>query len=733
MNGNESLTFLPTTPTMLFGIVAVIATAVLSFINWRRSGFARGTGLLETLRLLLVILVAVTLNQPEWRQEVRPEQKPLLAVLWDDSHSMDTHDVIDPQRPTDPPKTRAECVKPFLEEAIWKPISTRMDVVFEPFSSTLPEPREGSDLNEALSRMLAQHETLRGMVLLSDGGWNEGLPPVRAATQLRMEGIPVFSVPVGSDTRLPDVELVAFDAPTFGVIRKPLRIPFTVESALPRDYDVLVSLTSSTGEEVTKHVRVPAMGRLQDTITWRPTTPGDYTLTMRVPQAPDEIIADNNEMEVPVAIRDESLQVLLIESVPRWEYRYLRNALERDPGVDVTCLLFHPGLSKVGGGRGYIKTFPDSQDLTKYDVIFLGDVGVGDKQLTDDQCKNISRMVRSQAAGLVFMPGSSGRQLTLLSTELGKLYPVVVNAAQPTGWGARLPGQFELTKIGQRSLLTKLEESDEANAERWEKLPGFQWYAAVIRAKAGTEVLAVHRTERTTDGRVPLIATKTYGTGKILFMGTDGAWRWREGVEDKYHYRFWGQVARWMAYQRNMAQDKSMRLFYSPDRPQTDNVLTLNANAISLGGDPLLEGTVVAQIVSPSGKTDSVRLNPGGKDSWGLFTGTFTPQEHGTYEVTMTCRENGAVLETTFDVQGTSREKLGQPARFDVLKEISAVSRGKMTSLEEVQDLLDELAELPEPEPIVRRLRIWCHPLWAGMIVVLMGVFWIGRKMIGAI
>src|SRR5438105_12925440 len=53
-------------------------------------------------------------------------------------------------------------------------------------------------------------------------------------------------------------------------------------------------------------------------------------------------------------------------------------------------------------------------------------------------------------------------------------------------------------------------------------------------------------------------------------MGTDGAWRWRKGVEDKYHYRFWGQVVRWMAYQRNMVKGETMRLYYSPDQPRRD-------------------------------------------------------------------------------------------------------------------------------------------------------------------
>ena len=42
-------------------------------------------------------------------------------------------------------------------------------------------------------------------------------PPVLAASRLRLHNIPVFSIPVGSRTRLPDVELLSLDAPTFGI------------------------------------------------------------------------------------------------------------------------------------------------------------------------------------------------------------------------------------------------------------------------------------------------------------------------------------------------------------------------------------------------------------------------------------------------------------------------------------------------------------------------------------
>ena len=157
-------------------------------------------------------------------------------------------------------------------------------------------------------------------------------------------------------------------------------------------------------------------------------------------------------------------------------------------------------------------------------------------------------------------------------------------------------------------------------------MPGFQWYAPVLRAKAGSEVLAVHKDTSNEAGRIPLLVTRSYGAGKVLFMGTDGAWRWRKGVEDKYHYRFWGQVVRWMAYQRNMAKGETMRLFYVPDQPRMNQTLTLHANVMDKAGEPLRNGEVSARIEAPSGKTQTVRLSSAG-DEWGVFVGRYNPEE----------------------------------------------------------------------------------------------------------
>ncbi|HIL70049.1 MAG TPA: hypothetical protein EYG38_09405, partial [Verrucomicrobia bacterium] len=608
-----------------------------------------------------------------------------------------------------------------------------LNVVFEPFSSKLDPAEEGTDLNAGLSQVLENNSNLRGVVLLSDGDWNVGRSPVEAATQFRMKGVPVFAVSVGSKIPLPDIELVSMDAPTFGVAQKPLRIPFVVRSTLGQDRDLNVTLNVNDQPAITKIVRVPAMGQTQQNLTWTPTVTGDYTLTIGIPQDPLDLISENNAISAPIVVRKEQLQVLVIESFPRWEYRYLRNALERDPGVAVTCLLFHPELPKVGGGRSYVKQFPSANELSRFDVVILGDVGVVPKQLTIAQVRDLKQLVSAQAAGLVFMPGRYGWQDTLTTGLLADLYPVVMDSARTTGIGSIVPGHFSLTQSGQRSLLTRLADSDQQNTDIWRKLPGFHWYAGIRRAKVGTEILAVHDQETTESGRVPLIVTKTYGTGKVLFMGTDSAWRWREGVEDLYHYRFWGQVARWMAYQRQKAQGKSMRLFCSPDRPRVDDKVMMKANVLDALGGFLEEGAVVVKTISPSGKMQSIRLQPGEGDARGLFSGSFVPKEPGNYRLVASSAETGSSIQTDLSVQGLNRERQGRLARFDVLEEIAAIAQGRMVPVSEVKSLLDHLASLPDPEPKMHRTRIWAHPIWGGLLILLMGIFWTGRKIIGVV
>jgi hypothetical protein len=733
----QALRFFTTPWTIGISAALVAATLAVALLTWRRSGFAVGTGLVELLRVAIATLVAVLLNQPEWVEEYRPDEKPTVVVLHDASRSMDTKDIVT----TDGngsgaagPRTRREAVAPLAESGFWKPLEGRFQVVVEPVAAA--PPGTATDLAEPLGTLAERFAALRAVVLASDGDWNKGRPPLDAAQTLRLAQVPVFAVPAGSPTKLPDLDLTSLDCPTMGVAGKPVRVPFTIVSSLPTERVVVATLATSTGEKLVKEVRLPPMATVTDWVYWTPPAVGDYTVTLAIPVEPGEILPDNNQRTAPIAIRQENLKVLVVESVPRWEYRYLRNALSRDPGVEVSCLLFQPGLSKRGGGtKDYIQKFPSGLDeLSKYDVVFLGDVGVGEGQLTDEDCRLLKGLVEYQASGLVFMPGWRGEQASLAGTALDELCPVVIDPARSDGMASEAPRRLVLTEAGRKSLLTKLADGGTENLAVWESLPGGQWHGPVLRAKAGSEVLAVHEDAANEYGRIPLLVTRSFGAGKVLYMATDGAWRWRKGVEDKYHYRFWGQVVRWMAYRRNMARGERMSLSFAPEQPQLGQTLAIDARVTESSGEPLSRGEVTARITAPSGAVETVRFAaPGGDGEWGVFAATFTPTEPGTHELVLACKETGDTLDASVFVQGSAEEGIGKAARPEVLAEIAQVTRGKVVRPDEIAGLVESLAALPDPPPSVRRLQLWSHPLVAASLVTLLGLFWIGRKRQGLV
>jgi hypothetical protein len=742
----QSLTFSTNPWLVVLSIAICLACLALSWFAIRRSNYQRSVIGLEALRNAAVILGALLLNQPEWIENFRSVEKPTFAILIDRSQSMQTRDVVTRNPGTslgDPSsdsasvrgnaQTRAEAVEPLVDAAAWSSLRSIANISI----STFPTEGkiDGSDLAAPLNAALDAGSGMLGVLMISDGDWNLGEPPVSVASRYRTMGVPIFSLPVGSPNRLPDIELLSLDTPTFGIVNKGVRIPFTIESSLPRDVVAQVVITPSDGERLTKEVRIRAMSRTADSVVWTPKNEGDYTIQVDVPLNANEMIDNNNALSAPIAIRQEKLKVLVIDSFPRWEYRYLRNALSRDPGVDVACLLFHPDLDKVGGGnRDYIKEFPATlEELSKFDVVFLGDVGLRDGQLTAEQCKMLRGLVEFQASGLVLMPGPHGNLQSLAETEIEPLFPVVLDDSRLDGFGSRNAMRMELTEAGRRSLLTKLADTQDDNVDVWANLPGFQWHTAVSRAKAGSEVLAVHESAMGEQGRMPLLVTKTFGAGKVLFMGTDGVWRWRRGVEDKYHYRFWGQVVRWMAYQRNMAKGESMRFYFSPDSPSIGQTLTLRANIMQTSGEPLGEGDVTTKIEAPSGKTQVVRLTSGGAESWGSFEGRYEATEPGLHQVTLLCKQTNETLETSFFVQGTSRERIGQAARPKVLEELARLTGGKTLAIGDRDQWVDAIRTAPQPPSTIRRVPLWSHPWLVATMMALLTAFWIGRKAAGLI
>ncbi len=536
---------------LVFVVIVLIATAGLCITAVRRSARPRRTGTLETIRFVCVLFVSIMLLGPEWRTVQESDLQPEIVIVTDESLSMSTTDARVPEAMESEKTviTREKLVDNLLASEFWKPFEAEsknrvtLSTFGAPPEDTDPALRAmaGTDINDALQKILEAGRNLRAVVMLGDGDWNIGKSPVAAAQQFRLKDVPLYALGTGSQQRLPDLDLDSVNAPTYGIVGENVQIPFTIQSSLGRDVRTIVRIRSDSGKERTKDITIRANSTHYDSILWRIEKEGASSLSLSIPATNGELVQSNNSRDFIISGKPESIKVLVVETLPRWEYRFIRNALSRDPGVDVDCLLLHPNLGK-GDGPDYIQEFPENlEDLQKYDIVFVGDVGLsedGESGLTTEQANLIKGLVENQASGVVFIPGAQGNQFKLEETELYDLIPVILDKDNPTGLSDSIDASMRLTSEGEKSLLTMLGDDETENEVIWQDLPGFYWQAPVVKAKAGTTVLAVNANRSNASGRLPILVTSRAGAGKVLYMATDSAWRWRRGVEDLYHYRF---------------------------------------------------------------------------------------------------------------------------------------------------------------------------------------------------
>jgi len=706
------------------------ACAWLALLQWQRRGGGPRMAMMEGLRMLAVTVVCVALLKPELAQEIPHTEKPAVAILRDVSGSMATRDV----QPTGGTvQSRAEWMSANALPMRWQPLAANAHVTVNDFGAPPPEDsssEDGTDLDGALSHAMEQTENLKAVLVLSDGDWNLGQSPVVSAAKYSARGIPIYTIGVGSEKPLPDLILDHSDVPAYGLLGDQITIPFHLRSHLQREVETNILLNGPAGEVARKAITIPAFGEVTDSIVWTPSQPGDYDMDLQLPVEPDEAIKDNNDQRFRISVRTEKLKVLVVDSLPRWEYRYLRNALMRDPGIEVRTLLLQPGMDR-GSGLNYLADFPqDKAELSQYDVVFLGDIGIGEGELTQQDATAIRALVEQQGSGLVFLPGYRGRENTFRGTPLDDLMPVDLDASTPAGLSTQDESHLLLTSEGRGHLLTMLAADDETNAEIWKNLPGFNWCAAVSDTRPGSETLAVHSSLRNAEGRIPLLVTRPFGNGKVLFMGTDGAWKWRLGVEDKYHYRFWGQVIRWMAHQRHLAQGERIRLSFSPETPRAGDDVSLLATVFDQSGYPVTKGSVSATITSGTGGSEHVELSPlpGG---WGVFKGDCTPRKGGLFQVLVKSETDGEQLETVLNVTRSSHERVGDPANLAILRDLASLTGGASGDTADLDAVIHKIALLPEPQPIEQRTELWSQWYTACVVLILLAAYWSARKFSG--
>jgi len=732
---------------MFIGLIAITVLAYRRTIG-RTNRLLRG--ILIAFRAIALMVIVFCLLKPFITiPQTNPEDSYLL-VLVDDSKSMQIEDSAEN-------KTRLEVARDLL----FNPQSGLVHQLTEKFKTRLFAFSSGSNristtdalnadgdytdipnsLDEALEDL--KGVPLSGAVLISDGADKSGEDIAKVGYRLRERKVPIHAVGIGSTEGVNDLELVRVDAPQKVEENYPVEIWITVRRTGYPSRKVDVTLHQEERELKKQTVDLDKKHQSQRiAMTFIPRTPGTHKYIVKVHPEPDEIIQQNNEKKFLLKVSaSKKAKILYVEGNPRWEFKFIRRALENDPNIQLTARVITApntiwGLGRISG-EGKFELYPESkEELFSYDGIILGNIDAS--QFSPQQLEYTTDFVKTRGGGFLMLGGS--RSLGgggYINTPVAKMLPVElepgeVNQARQVQQQVsvvRTPQEefaLKLTPEGRREPMLHLDADASKNDVRWRAMPTLKGYSWVKRAKPGATVLAIHPNDRNEFGKRILIAIQNYGSGKSMVFVPNSSWRWHMLGDDDSHEKFWRQVAKWLTTtpkERIKLQiEKSSYSFKEP--------VLIDAVAYDEKYEPTNHAQVRATITDSEGNKKELALKQVlGKD--GLYRARFVPPKRGEYTVDVTgslydvpLGEQHGLFEAAESYVEFTRAELNS----NLLMTLAQISGGQYYPLEEAHKMIDEIPLIKSGASTMVDKELWDMPLIFLAIMLFLAIEWFIRK-----
>lgn len=714
-------------------VAACVVLAALAVYLYRRSRAVIGERAyaLGTLRVVQLALLALILLAPALSIQGRTTFRGRMAVLVDRSASMAERDVaLDAESARrlayalgwlDAPEDelaaeKQEILRSWMRsELVWqllggegrsllRKLAERREMLLAAFStdslplsgdvdkvrSELGEAPDGiaTFLGNALREITNRYRgTLGEVLVLSDGRNNGGLDPLLAAREAREAHVRIFISVIGSPRGRPDsILLTAVANP---VVNKGDDVEVVVD-VRSRGYDgksALVQLRRGVGPLDEKAVTLRSGVHQRVSLKFRADEVGTLGLTVALVPQPEEEVTSNNYYHLVVKVADERYKLVYLEGYPRWEYRFLKNLFSRDRGVEPEIVL--QSEWQQGTPKGVPENVEAWNDL---DVVVLGDVAP--EFFNANELDVIRDFVSERGGGLVIVAGEDHMPTAYRGTALETIVPVVLpDVLEPQSYLAppTEPFQLMLTSDADIHPVMRLEDDAISNREAWRKLPGHWWCRTASRLRPGAVALAEHPSLRGDYGPVPLIATQRFGKGQVLYLAIDSTWRWRYAWGEVYFDRFWGQVVRNLAPERE-EKHRMSELSTGRDAYRPGEVVSIAAFAFSPDGAPLEQTNLLVSAEEAGGEPVAVMLGKASKGAPGEYQGQWVPPRRGGYLLR---------LESEGLTPAAARLRVG-PARVEVedtlpdvalLRQVAELSGGRYFEPWELESILDELPQ----------------------------------------
>ncbi len=763
-------------------VLIVIALGALVWWSYRRlPGTKRTRGLLAGLRLAALTVLLLVILGPRIEQTTIRTEPDWAMVLLDRSGSMSTADAgmskAGPE--TGPgsgaPMTRGDQERAMLDASreswsalaqekrvVWMGFSDRATVLatgVPPDSTVLEGPlglstNLGGAIAAALERAAAR--PVSAIVLASDGRGFDAIDP-DLLNALRSAQIPIIAVPLGSDQPLRDLGVARVQYPdaVFGRDIVPVRVRVETSGFSAADLQA-----ANARVELVDH----ATGRVLDSApitdaqldegadggagegAWvalmhTPEGTGEHRLDARialdrVAGVGEDLNASNDGAEVRFTIVERPMRVLYIDGYPRWEERYLKNLLLREPSIVSSSLMLSASRRYIQEGDELIGAAPSTlADWEPFDVVILGDVRP--EMFSRQQLGTLLKHVETRGAGVLWAAGPNSTPQAWKETALEPLLPMRKDAAgsqAATGvWdtAVTMRASDEALRLGllglsddRRGWPERL--SDPATG--WSRL---QWALALDATgfKPGVGVLATARGVGR-DETAPIVTMMRYGAGRSVLVGTDEIWRWRYGRGEDLPERFWLPLIRSLGRGTVERRAAPANLTVTPEHPAPGKPARVT---LRLYDQSAIDSTPeqVNVTIDPGSGVDapqSVVLTGGGDTR----AGTWVPEGPGLYSITPQGLDLSlAGVSASVRVLDQSDERRLLDTDHGLLASLAEQTGGRVVAPEDfatIPDLLpNRTRTIASP---ARTASLWDRPVVLIVLVVLLSGEWLGRRLV---
>jgi len=695
------------------------------------------------LRVAAIAIVATCLARPVLAVSRAIEQRNVVGIVVDDSRSMRIadHDGV----------ARGDYAKQIFggaDSALYRALAEKFQLRFFTTSGAGGRsqalgdvPLNGSRTHLATALLRAEEELagapVAGMVLVSDGADNSAAmsgstPMLEQLLALRARQVPLYAIGVGSERFARDIELSRVEVPGT-VLREASilvevvvtqrgyagkKVPVVVEDSgriigsrevqLPKD-----------GEASVVRIRVPASEK------------GARLLRIHVPVQSDEMVKENNERAAVVVVSDRREKILYLEGEPRFELKFIRQAVEDDENLQIVTLLRSAKdkflrLSvddSVELSTGFPKT---REELFAYRGIILGSVEAS--FFTVDQLRMLADFVGVRGGGLLALGGRRAlAEGGFAGTALADALPVELGPPAGSDSGAT-EIVVEPTAAGILHPATQLAPNDSATAALWRQMPPLTTVNEVGRPKPGATVLLDGRVEGDRRTR-PTLTFQRYGRGKAIVFAVQDSWLWQMHqlvpVEDQRHETFWRQLLRWLVSDVPSRVD----VVATADGAVNEGiplrvVVSDSAYARSNGA------SVSAEVVAPGGEVSQLPFE-WATDRDGEYTAMMVPGVNGVHTVNVTAVVGRDTVRSTAGyvrVAVPTAEYFGAEMRPAVLRQFADETGGKFYRPADASRLAEDIVYTTSGATEVQRLDLWDMPALFLLLLSVLGAEWLYRR-----